>query len=342
MKRKLLFASVLLSGISFGQFTQTNEPAVGALVDYFLCDSNVTNYDNVTGIGVTWNYSNIAGVTGVQKLSTVIDASTSPNASDFPGATKATSIATAITTFFTSDATSRTSQGFVYNEPTFGEVKAKWTTDQQITHNYPMGLGNTVNDNFAGVLSFSFQGVPQSPASTGVSYALVDGEGTLELAGNSYSNVLRYKLVDTAYTSVIILGDLQVIRTQYEYYQLANFSLPLFTHTTIKIQAPGATEPLTAQTLVLSKDEPTGWLGLNEENLSGITVYPNPATSTLTISGIEDQTNASIHDQSGRIIRTLDNLCNGMNINIEDLDAGVYYVQFSNAGIYSVKQIVKK
>jgi hypothetical protein len=343
MKKLLLLVSTLLSGITFSQsFDATNEPVIGDTRDFYLCDSFTVNLSTITGSGAEWDYSEILGVYGESRNVAVTDATTSPFASNFAGATMAITIQNSITTFFSTDANGRESQGFLYSEPTFGDVIAAWENDGEITHEYPMALNTSGTDVFDGSLSFDFNGLPQSPACNGVVYYSIDGQGTLLLPGaNTYTNVIRYKLIDTAYTNVFLVGDLEVIRTQFEYYDITNDRLPLFIHSTIKIQALGATDPLTEQSIVLSKDMPDFFLGVNENEVISFGLYPNPSTGLVKIEGeFTGSTSVSVADLNGRIVYTANNVNTGLEMNLTELEAGIYTVIVSENGNSSQKRLV--
>jgi len=331
MKRILLTISVLISGILTAQSLDlTNEAAVGDSQGYYLCDSNAVNFDLTVGDGVTWDYSTILGVPNQTRVVDVIDATTSTFYSDFPGAVKATSIENALTTFYSSDANERISQGFVFQEPSFGDVIAKWTNDAEKTHVYPMSLGTSVSDVFDGSLDFTFNGIPQTPACNGNVYAIVDGRGTIKLPGNDYTNVIRYKMIDTAFTNVILVGDLEVVRTQYEYYDLAASYMPLFIHVSIKIQTPGGANPLTEQNLVLCKDAPLQYLNTIDLT-SKMKIYPIPTDDFLVIEGdLLDNTSYQIFDQTGRTVLN-GNISNGLKIDLSSLNSGTYLLQIPDS-----------
>lgn len=343
MKKLLLLVSTLLSGLSFSQsFDATNEPVIGDTRDFFLCDSFTVNYSAVAGNGVDWDYTEILGIYGETRNVEVIDATTSPFASNFAGATMAITIQNSITSFFNTSAGGRSSQGFLYTEPTFGDVVAAWENDSEITHTYPMAYNASGTDVFDGTLSFDFNGLPQSPTCNGVVYYSVDGQGNLMLpGGNTYANVLRYKLIDTAYTNVFLIGDLEVIRTQFEYYDIANDRIPLFIHSTIKIQAPGATDPLTEQSIVLCKDMPDFYLGVNETEVVSFGLYPNPTTGLVKIEGeFAGSTSVSVADLNGRIVYTANDVNTGLEMNLTELEAGIYTVIVSENGNSSQKRLV--
>lgn len=343
MKKLLLLVSTLLSGFTFSQsFDATNEPVIGDTRDFFLCDSFTVNYSSITGNGVDWDYTEILGIFGETRNVAVIDPSTSPFASSFTGATMAMTIQNSITTFFSTSASGRESQGFLYTEPTFGDVIAAWENDSEITHTYPMAYNASGTDVFDGTLSFDFNGVPQSPACNGVVHYSIDGQGNLMLpGGNTYANVIRYKLIDTAYTNVFLIGDLEVIRTQFEYYDITNDRVPLFIHSTIKIQAPGATDPLTEQSIVLCKDLPDYFLGVNENEVISFGLYPNPSTGLVKIEGqFAGSTSVSVADLNGRIVYSANDVNTGLEMNLTDLEAGIYTVIVSENGISAQKRLV--
>jgi hypothetical protein len=343
MKKALLLTASLVSGLCFGQsLDQSNEPVIGETTNFFLCDSNVTNYDNVTGSSAVWDYSDILGVPGIQKLASVIDPSSSPFASNYPSSQKAIAIESSVTTFYTSTSSERSSQGFVFSEPTFGDVKVVFDTDEEKTHNYPMGLGTTLTDDFDGELNFTFQSIPQTTSCSGSIYAWVDGQGTLELPGNTYNDVIRYKMIDSAFTTVVLLGNIEVIRTQYEYYDFTVSNLPIFIHANIKVQSVGSSSPLTNQTLVLCKDEPLGWLGLNNASKSTFAVYPNPTTGEFSIHGFDGLADVTIIDQSGRVLKSWKGLNPQTKVDVSDMNSGTYFVNISSGETTSVEKVTIK
>lgn len=343
MKKKLLFAGLLLSSISFGQgLTQANEPAIGASSSMFLCDSFATNYANVTGNGVTWDYSTIGYFPGEMRTISIIDPATTPNAGDFSGATKAVSIENFLTTYWTSTATERSSSGFVFNEPTFGEVKAVFSVDPQKLATYEFSLNDELSDAFAGTLSFNFSGAPLNPDATGTSYATIDGKGTLKLnATTTLTDVIRCLTIDTLNTTVPIIGDIQLIRAQYEYYHFATGNLPVFTHTTAKLTAPGATDPLTEFTVVLNSVEPSNIVGISEKAGVAFSVFPNPAKDQLTVSGDFNNSAAQIVDQTGKTVQEISNLTSGSTIEINGLEKGIYFLVLTSNGTKSIQKFAK-
>lgn len=343
MKKRLLFAALLLTGTSsFAQgLTQANEPAIGANASMFLCDSSATNFANVTGSGVTWDYSNIGGFPGETRTIAIVDPASTPNASNFQGATKAIAIENFLTTYWTSTATERNSPGFVFNEPTFGEVKAVYNIDAQKLAEYEFSLNDEVNDVFSGTLYFDFSGFPMSPAATGSSFSKIDGSGTLKLnAATTLTGVIRCVTIDTLNTTVPI-GDVQLIRAQYEYYHHATGNMPVFTHTSAKIMTVGGTTPLTEFTVVLNSVEPDQVASVSQTSKVNFSIYPNPAKDMLTISGDFAGASAKIVDQSGREVRTISEVAPGTSVQVSDLQKGIYFLVLNSNGVSSVEKFTK-
>ena len=342
MKKTLLFAVLSLTFYGNAQFTQANEPAISDIETMYLCDSFAVNLDGVTGSGAIWDYTTLGGYPGETRDVEVVNATTTTYASDFPTSATAITVGTNLTSYYSSTASDRSSQGFVFSEASLGDVIAKFSTDDELVATYPFPFGGTSTDGFSGDIEYLGG---SSAAATGMGHASVDGEGTLNLPnGVSLANVLRYKLIDTSWATITIpfpLGDMEFIRTQYEYYDHTVSNLPVFIHSTIKVQNVGAPAPISEQSLVLSMYEP-GYLSTSSIDEVEFSVYPNPATETVTISGnLGDDAHAVLFDQSGRELIS-SSVSNGSTINISALENGVYFVRIQDNGLTTTKSIVKK
>ena len=76
-----------------------------------------------------------------------------------------------------------------------------------------------------------------------------------------------------------------------------------------------------------------------EENNEVASVYPNPATSNVTIEG-ENLSTVAIYNVAGQLIRVvrLDNVINNIDMNVE---AGIYFFNiFDNNGNSGVQRVV--
>ncbi|SCY04929.1 Por secretion system C-terminal sorting domain-containing protein [Nonlabens sp. Hel1_33_55] len=78
--------------------------------------------------------------------------------------------------------------------------------------------------------------------------------------------------------------------------------------------------------------------------LSNFRLYPNPATDWINISADNLQNSRSeIYDLSGRLVREFDLLSNTTNLNIEDLNSGIYLLKITTAnGKTATKRFIKK
>lgn len=344
MKKQLLFAAILSSSLVNAQsLTDLNEPIIGESTLMYSCDST-DNMSTITGPTAVWNYSQLVGLNGLTQLMELIDPATTANAADFPTSTKALRVENSITNYFNSSSTERVSQGFVYEEPSLGTVLATYDVDNEIIVQYPFAYGDYFSDVFSGMLAFEFNGIPQNPPCNGNSFSIIDGQGTLLLPNLTVlNNVIRYKIIDTVFTQVNLIGpmDIEFVRNQYEYYDFTISNLPVFIHTTIVIQQVGSTTPMLSQTIVVSSVEPEFQLGLNANEETSFTVYPNPSEGTINFKGdFSADASAKILDNSGRVIATIESLQNGQSSDLSNLNKGMYIVVVQNNGTQTSNTIV--
>lgn len=342
MRKPLLFTFLLAASFSNAQMTQANEPSIGDASTLFIVDSFATNYSGTTGAGVTWDYSTITGYGGTTEDVEMVDPSTDPNSASFAGATKMLSVGT-IKQFYASTAMERTSQGFYYTEASLGDVIVTYDVDPGTLCTYPFAQGGaTVSDPYEGTISFTFNGLPVNETVTGTLTAEIDGEGTLLFpAGNSASNVIRYHSEDNAATTLPIVGAVDIVKSQYEYYDYANSNLPIFIHISISITPQGGGTPITETSFVLSQYDGI-FVSVDELEQFDFTVAPNPADDQVKVFGEFDaNATAQLLDASGRVIETL-NVSNGQSIDLSNLNSGMYMLTINNAGQTTTKTVVKK
>lgn len=342
MKKPILFTFLLAASFTQAQMTTSNEPSIGESSTLFVVDSFATNYSGTTGAGVTWDYATISGYNALTQDVECLDPTADPNGVSFPGATKVLSVGD-IKQFFTSTASERTSQGFYYTEATFGDIIVTYENDPSILCTYPFSQGGAaVSDAYDGSLSMTFNGIPINEALTGTITASIDGEGTLLLPNSvSLSNVIRYYSEENASTTLPLVGAVDVVKTQYEYYDYANSNLPVFVHLTITILPSGGGPAITETSLVLSQEDGI-FVGVEELNSFDFTVAPNPASDLVTVYGeFEASATAQLLDASGRVINTF-NVTNGQAIDVSTLNSGMYLLTINNAGQTTTKTVVKK
>ena len=90
----------------------------------------------------------------------------------------------------------------------------------------------------------------------------------------------------------------------------------------------------------------TSSASLLENDLSAITIYPNPSSDILNIdlsSANEEVKSISIVDITGKLIQTIDVLENtNISLNVSSLASGLYQVMISSASNSIVRQVVKE
>lgn len=341
MKKTLLFTTLTVAFFGNTQsLTQANEAAIGETQVMYVCDSFVDKQDNVTGTGITWDFTALAAYSGETRDYLIGDATASTFYSDFGTSVKSLKIG-AIETFYNSSAASRISQGFVYTEPTLGDVKATFETDDAELVQYPMVYGNSFTDAFSGTLNVPSMG---NSSLSGEIDVIIDGQGTLNLPnGVTYTNVIRLVSMDSSFSTVMapIIGATDVIieRTQYEYYDITNSNMPVLMITTIKMISSVINDE---QTVVLTSDDPMQYLGLNNSAEVNFTVSPNPSTDKITVTGeFSSDASYSIVNQNGQVLSS-STLNNGTTIDISSFANGLYFLNISSNGNTTSKTIVKK
>ena len=73
------------------------------------------------------------------------------------------------------------------------------------------------------------------------------------------------------------------------------------------------------------------------ENKS-VTVYPNPANEVLNIELGDSQSDVMIYNSLGQVVRCYENMSGDMQINVADLNAGMYFVKANG----EITKVVKR
>ena len=313
MKKSLLFLCLLSSSV-FAQMDQNNEPSYGSTRLMYVCDSNATSFSSITGNNVVWDYSQLPGVGTLTKSVSLDTIDITTDDAAFVGSTKKYSIGTNLKTFYNSSIASRVSQGFIYTDAGLGNIKAIWDTDDQKIANYPFVLGDFLNDSFSGTITTTNTG---TTVANGISYATIDGVGTLKLQQSIHNNVTRYHIKDSLTTNVFG-ATVALVRDWYEYYDLTTGNyLPLFILINLKIASPFVNNETS---LVLSSDQPLTFVGLNEVTGLSHKVYPNPVTDILNFNVTGKISTILISSLDGKTLKTTTE----SSIDVSDLTSGLY------------------
>lgn len=334
MKKGLLLVSIFLaSQTSFGQLTEANEPAVGASNMMFVVDTmdvTLASILAVTGTDVEWNYTTVGMNSSSTSAIAVEAAASTPNGVSFPASAKAITQGT-ILQYFSSTPTERVSQGYVFNEPTMGEVVVTFENDPARLMTYPFNYGTVNTDTYSG--STTLMGGAVTASVTGEIHSTIDGTGTLKLPGGlDVPNVFRVTTIDTT-TADAGMMTVEVIRVQFEYYDLNDGELPVFVDAYLSISGVGE------QRQVLSKNFAT--VGLSDNTIENVVMYPNPSNGSFTIKGNFSKGNVEVTDLTGKTVYAAE-ISSGTNIVLNDVKSGVYMVKLSANDKTSVQKITIK
>jgi hypothetical protein len=349
MNKKLLSAMFFAASASVAnaQFTQANEPVINDGRQMYLLDSTTIDYSAVTGNTAVWDYSaavNENSVANNMRMISII----APPTSNYPGATKAMEIEGYATSYFSSTATERVSQGFSFPEPTLGLIETKFSTNSEQLFTYPLAYNGTFTDaTIAGNLEFAFSGAPTVAPATGTMTVKYDGLGTLMFPnGTSTANVSRVKSVDS-FTATVTIGGFITIpvlltRTQFEYYNLASGgSLPIFIHSHVNVINSSDNSVLSNFSVVLSSTPSTA--RLIDAEFASLSVYPNPASDVINVTGIDvNGSTATLVDQLGRTIATQSLVNGSTSFDVASLDAGIYVMNIVANGKTTSKLVTVK
>lgn len=341
---------VLLCSISYSvyaQMTEATDPSINSSSILYLCDSNAVNYANVTGTGVTWDYSALLGVDtnadGQAESKNIgvyaIDLMTTDSL--FPGATKKFSINDQIIVYYSTNSSERISQGFKFTEPSLGDVFTFWDTIPQLLNTYPFDLASVTADTMSGRIFSDNPGASVDTFAVGNSYSTIDGVGTLKLGGVDYSNTFRFHFQDTIQTFVnvdlngfVINAPVSLYRDVYEYYNYPISELPIFVIYSVNNSL--FNEP---NTIVLSRELPQQNVGLDAIGMDSYSLLsPNPVNDLLNVK-LPEGSQAVITDQYGKLITQINSTG---TVDMGSYNQGVYFVVIANeSGIVTVKKLIK-
>ncbi|GEQ87061.1 hypothetical protein ULMS_25690 [Patiriisocius marinistellae] len=82
-----------------------------------------------------------------------------------------------------------------------------------------------------------------------------------------------------------------------------------------------------------------GVLGLGDNNISNITIYPNPANTQLNISNADNST-IEIYNILGQVMMTKSNISLNEALNVSQLVTGTYLVKISNGTTITTKKFI--
>lgn len=84
-------------------------------------------------------------------------------------------------------------------------------------------------------------------------------------------------------------------------------------------------------------------LGIEDNSIELISVYPNPTENTITISGLTAaKAVISVVDVNGRLLISETTSATTLEVSVRDFEAGVYFIQVASDSINGTKRFIKK
>jgi Secretion system C-terminal sorting domain len=338
MKAKITFLLIMIFSItSNGQNPINAFFGINGVV-YDVVTSTPDIDQTPIGANAVWNFNQL--VLAGQSVSN----NSIPTAAQIATFPNSTALNTVLTTVNNIDSTSQIFSKNIANEISITgfqtpELTLNYTTNNAKIGTFPLNYGYNFTDTTAG----TFTNGTNTGTFTGNVITTVDAYGTLNLnnTGNgSFSGlVTRLKTVQNINLNILIFPVGTVVQTTYAYFSSINTSPELrYTKAVINIPQAG----LNNQTVIQIED----YFGLllstkNNDLINKIQIFPNPVNDILNIKTDNNQKiNALIlSDINGREI--INQTLNTENINVSELQKGIYFLKIdSDNGIFT-KKIIK-
>jgi len=321
---KKIYLSIIAATIAFSanaQLTLTkafNEPVLGDVNTKETYDS-VAVLNNASGTNQVWDFSALTS-SSVTEVSTFTTVASTPNGSNFAGATLAEDDGQG---------------GYTYYKVTPTQYEVVGVQDPNITLNFtntavaavwPVTMGYSNTDAFSGSAAVQ---TTLTGSANGTVTTLGSGTGTLIIPGGaSFTNVLQTKTTQLVKVSLGFGAvTLTVQSTDYNYYH-GTQKFPLLT---VSYSDAQGTFQNTSASIKVNNNVITGINDLNFD--ATFNIFPNPATNFVNVK-LQNVTNTNckiqIVNALGQIAQEID-LGNdseiNRNISIANLNSGIYMVK---------------
>jgi hypothetical protein len=337
--KKIYFTFLAITSFTFlnAQLTQGNHaPVAGEIFVTYQCDSVGPGS---AGANTNWDFSAVATRSSIVKSHSVL-ASTNPA---YPTGTISIAASAAETSYFSSSASNLLYFG---GNLKVGPVSATLNyTVPAVYASYPMSLNTTSTAAVSGSINITAP-LPANGTFSGTSSVLVDGTGSVSIAGLTYSNITRVLLAQS-FNFTTTLGSGSINSLLYQYYNSGTKSPVL------SIETSTANTPLgiVTQTMVqrLSQSAPTNTVSIVEiskltELQNSVNVFPNPANTEVNFAtGNQSLISVSVFDITGKTIDVI-TLKNGKSkLDVSHFNQGFYFYRVTdedgnslNAGKFTV------
>ncbi len=83
-------------------------------------------------------------------------------------------------------------------------------------------------------------------------------------------------------------------------------------------------------------------VGIDEVEAADIVLFPNPATSNVTLRGVEAGSQISVVDMNGRMVRDFKAANDNVRIDVSNLAKGAYFVRVVNGNTNAIRKLIVK
>ena len=342
MKTPLLLLGICVGLYANGQTIELEDSlSIGDMTTYYTLDSNVTSYADVTGSGASWDYSDIGGYGLAGNLSEIVAIGDSEFPGEFPDATYNEDFTNGISTYFSHDPAGNKTiiHGFAFEEAANTFI-IKYDVDDFVGLEYPMSLGDSYTDDIEGEAVVP---VGDPIDISGTATVSADGSGTLTVGTNVYTNVIRVYTKEVTSGTATIGGTVTFTRESYAYYDIDNYNMPIFLHGSILAELGVLGDR--GFTAVYSRDDITGIVGVEENVQSSVelSVYPNPVSGNFTSVTVTEGTDKlTVLNSIGQEISVINNPSTKENLNVAELNRGVYFIQAQKGTSVRTEKLVIK
>lgn len=314
MKKILLSLSVLsVLGVK-AQLTQANHtPSFwDPVYSTNQCDTIMTGVPGATGAGAVWSYTPTIHTSILKNYTTAL----STNGTFNPADAVVSSSSSDASYYKTNSATILPYYGGNISVNGVSAI-AKYASPA-IVATYPMALNTSTSSVTSGTVNVTSP-FPITAPFTGNCNVLADATGTLNLPGRSYSDIVRL----TTTQNLIASGTATINLLTYDYYSPGSSKAAILSVQSSTISSFSGTSTQTITTL--QKDYLTVGLKEAKVNASVISVFPNPASSSINFSTANTEAyKVTVYDITGKTIATELFDDSKSKLNVSSFNDGIY------------------
>ena len=104
----------------------------------------------------------------------------------------------------------------------------------------------------------------------------------------------------------------------------------------------GENPPAAIDNISISLNGDVPPVGIDEVEAADIVLFPNPATSNVTLRGVEAGSQVSVVDMNGRMVRDFKAANDNVRIDVSNLAKGAYFVRVVNGNTNAIRKLIVK